>query len=642
MRRSVAFVLAALVLAPVFMAPVASAQTQARVDGVFEARNDAAVPYDILINWANVSDQNLTSFNVTWNPFFENHTELQGITVTPVTPPSIIRPAAGNVTDTIRVVQRIRFTAQEILDGASVSWWRLPVGNISDNDDVTVRIYRSDSSQNNVSSIGSAAPVFTDTSQTHLVWERATTTGVSNEPPYLLLRQSIPAPGGLVDYNFTYVKVFAPIVPTKDYFLYVQVDSPDAIIYNLFYTNGDIGNDGLYGSFIRYSTTTAFMPADLDVSLVIVRGMANGIGGLNLNCDTYTNATCDTYMRVSFTRILPFGGHLITADTYFNMVQPVYTTNTSTGVDAILNVTVFVSGPPFFHTFGPFDIDWNDTMYAFVLSIHVGAIGGLVGTTALSARMNWDIVNDTGSYYLSSSAEGEEVLVETSEPAFGMASYDIHYAIFGYFSMDEFFYENTKRSIIFLGIGEPSSDIEKLQAWQRWQSLLKVTEDVCNLAVTFSYLGFLLPGASQVGSTLTDLVQHEVCAVRRILDGLFWTAISTFRNLALFFNPSVQWLFSAGSWIHQLVSFLVDVLQLLMDLTIRFFSIFIIGVVYVILFASVHSVSRGFYVWVRNGYDYAAMRAELERGWARVWPIIQLLISLATFAIAAISAVIPL
>lgn len=811
--RALALVVLALLLAPLG-APLTRAASDVLVSTTFVARPDLDA-YTTLLNWANASDST-NSLNLTWNPFYDQNPDLRGITITPVIPPLAIR----ETTSRVQTVQRIRFTNQDVLNGVSVSWWRLPIGNVSPSDTINFQIWRADTSSQNVSSIDDYRPHFVETSLASQVWNwsgsddgsspwdtrnltiaytpvgplvwrnlSATLTDalvVEGDPntnygafPSEQITQSNPigarvrsyvdfdvssipvyerialanlslfefevdnadgtdtfalyrsagawtdstitwntqpgktsfalddytnpatgpfatpnvrldfnvtaiaqeahlsgftngieiqyvdelggselsafrsrdwiTPGELpylwvasqvaVSYNFTYVAARAAIFPNVDYFVYSSVSSGAPKDFSLYYTSGDMGNDDRLGSFVRESSTTTFIPVDLDESVLMTRGMANGIAGAALGCATYTDiALCNSDSWVWYNRSFP---NVVVSGappyTYANLVMPIVTENVSTSIAAYVRPKVYwqEGGSTDHATFSAY---WNMTRSFNVFSWNLSGTPADIGKHVSKVEYRWEVFKNDSFFYVAANANDEWTNVSINTTNSGNRTIEYRFSVFGYFNVDTFFFENTNRTIVLIPVEAPEGDLAKLELFERWESNLhRATDNECNLTTTFTNL------ALTIGSTpITTLLLDHDCIVQGVLNGLSWIASSAYSTLATYFSPATDWLIAIGNWIWTILEFVVRAIEWFLFWAVKFINIFIVATVFAIVFLSPNYVAKGFYRWVRSDFDEGEMRATFREGWERVWSIIQLILSLVLIAISAISAVLPL
>ncbi len=216
---------------------------------------------------------------------YDAYNRPKGITSTAFLPPS--KATIENVTGTQSFVQYTQFDREEVLSGSSISWWRAPFQRISDQQKIKLTLYRSDSMRlanvsysdntdsdgwynTSVSEVAHPSKIYEQTydisdpdqknkylytqniNQTH-TWNGTKYNETSNETVENTQNKTF-------KYNFTYVKVFAPIKLMKSCLAVWQVqDDWTQSPYqsqNVYLTQSDTSKDGHTESIWQINTTT--------------------------------------------------------------------------------------------------------------------------------------------------------------------------------------------------------------------------------------------------------------------------------------------------------------------------------------------------------------------------------------------------
>jgi len=630
------------------------------VSSIFFADDDKAVTYDALVNWANASATTLTERNLTIAPFQAANLDIAGTIVSPILAPTAVLRNATNLT----IVQPVIFTQDSILDGVSYSWWRSPIGNISNGTIMNLQIYRSDSASNNVTTISHSTPyvTFNDQADAHRIWNW---TGVVSDSMASFLGRRISIEVNVtkhIDYNFTWLSVYAPIFPNIYYYSYWHVVSPSTHQFTLFYTTNDIGNDGKYASWIKSNAiSTKFIGVDLDLTMIMQYGMSSGIAGIADDCK-FWNVTCHStpfdwspiiYFNLSFSPSVLITNS-VGARRYFNVVQPIYNRNATDGVGLQFQLLVHnVESGDLIVTFS--DQNFNKTDLLFQRFVDLDTYNGnyLHNKHVTGVDMRYVFPKNNSFMYIAADPNASSQIV-TQIPCDldpNVCSHFLYakFKLYGFFEINNFFIDNTNRNIVLIPVEDPLSPLGRLQAFQRWQAQMKLAQQQaiqCDLAATFENIAVVtaIQGGtsgltSGIGIGLAGLILNRDCAVQGILDGLHWQINTTLKLLANFFSPIADFLYSIGSFIWSIIQFLINATEWLLFWAVKFINVFIVLAVFAIASLSPMYVSRGIYEWAKSGYKARIMKDTMREGWDRVWTIIQMLLSLVTIVIGAIAAV---
>lgn len=450
-----------------------------------------------------------------------------------------------------------------------------------------------------------------------------------------------------VSYNFTFDAVYAPLFPNKDYYAYWEVTNPTTHQFHLYYTSGDMNNDGLYQSWTRLNGGSMLdVPVDLDQSVVMTRGMSSGIAGLSLDCAHYGQTCSDLIafnVTTSYDRALWFndswmGNQQITNApgqyVYFNLVVPFVNTNGTAELAGCIGAVLHFSDAADLPT-SCRNVYWNQTFSVTVQSFNLSAEAPYVGKHLTRADVELALLDtaSNGFVYLSAQQNMPESALNFFAGASAGPWLMTRYALYGYFSADNFFFDNTDKSIVLIPVEQPDSELGILQAWQQWQAEATFAQAICNIAF---FLGHI-----PLATIPAQILDHD-CAVQGMLDGQSWVLNTVFKTLASFFSPISDFLYAVGAFIWTLITFFIQAVQWFLYWGLKIINIFIVMIVWIIVFMAPNYVGKAFQVWAQQKFSTAAMRRTLQEGWSTVWSVVQLVFSLVMIAVGAGSFIVGL
>jgi len=638
-RRTAAFSIAFLMLS-VLAFPAFAKADNVQVSFEFVAKPDGALPYNRTANLANTTDENMSQYATIWRPFYQNNSDINGSTVSPFVPPVAVLVNAT----TLQLVQKIRFTSQQVISGGSVSIWRSPMGNFSTNTSLTFRVYRIDASNVNVSSVNGAGPIFSDPSNVQLVYQ--TTRNPFDDDRWAVRSQNVSAAAGSnFTYRFTLLRAFFPVLPNKIYYAYWSATNGTQRGYSVYFTSNDVSGDASFQSFIRKDGSLIIVPTDLDQSVIFEYGLSNGIAGFSTACSTYgySCGIADEFVdfNISTSRVITNSPG---AYSYFNMVVPViFPSDPGPGNQVLLLVTFHATDSSFgatsvFHHF-------SETRNLWLFSYNISAGNpALIGKTINRIEIEIDHDGSQPDFlmYLSATTQNDWTNLTFFEPG---PSIDRHipawrFQVFGYFQIDNFFFENTNKNIILIPAEQPMSDLGILKAWQTLKAQIETAgpaKDCANVKeVEFETFGLL---SNPVVGGVDLLTGKDPALADCIIRGVQYVFGSVYRFLEPFLAPIGQFLYGVGTWIWNAIQFVIQTIQWFLFWLIKFVNVFLVGVIFAIAYSASTYVGKGFYEYVRSGYDADVMREIMRLGWERVWSLIHLLLIFVTMVLAAVGLV---
>jgi hypothetical protein len=507
-------------------------------------------------------------------------------------------------------------------------------------------------------------------------------------------------------YNFSYMAAYAPIVPNTDYFVEYTVQRPSSSPheYQLYWTSGDMGNDGQYDSWYRFDTMpqAAFVPVDLDSSVVMTRGMSNGIAGLSGYCETLLDSAQFPGMncganpapagftqqatRVKYKQA--FADVLVDNSTHINMFLPLVGTQIANPVFYLyfdLEFTIFyqeggsdvgqvVSSQPDACTLGP-DLYVPSTSTYYVHWLSDLATGRTLGCLQWrdKANMLWmslPLYSAISGYPFSNSGK------HISAVNFDLYQYEYGPVWAGWSPGDflpNWFYiqaqpvpnANTSVTMTTVGYGTLtytlafalygyfSVDGFRIENTNRPIILIPIEEPSSPLGKLQAYqwwrgvvalencpVDFIFTGLGlTTRGTLTNIVNGNACIGQALLNGAVGVIHTTFERLQELLWPLIQFLLDLGAGIAAAERFFIEATQWFLFIASQVISIFLIVVTFAIALLSPMYLGRAIYEWVRNGYDVAVLKLIMADGWNKVSVLLGLLASFTLMCISILSAV---
>lgn len=669
-------------------APVVEAQTGPGKSGeVVSHQETVVIEPDDSANWtaklnvANGTDYRYLDYNLTWIPFFENNTDLQGIVVH-----SVLAPMQFTLNATHQEISTgsfFRLTPDTIMDGASEVWFRLPVLNIPINATIRVRVARvADPSDFNLSFATLTMPVFNDLSDVQTVSEITLDTNAVNltlEDWFHYsnswigykrwLNLSAPSDNGTYYYNFTYVKSCFGLFPNEWYFIEFDVLAYYAHDMKLCFSPSDFGDDGRYNSWVWLNGTSYYFPVDMDTAFVCTYGVSNGITGIGARMNHRAGTSGNEF---NINASIPIGQTInATVNHWFNFAVPMFLNTSAISKERFRLYIDFYSSFDdsvlFYHTwFGAYGYtigDWDiNTGYAKLIdSVDLSAYNGVfldhirfdiviqgwgssyqypanateVKLWGTQKAKNWSFSSYGGVYNSVGFTDlywvGYIGTFPTPGWKWSKTMYEKQWFVpFGYFGLDTWYFTLTNQTIVVIPVHTPSTPegiLEKMQQFEAWLTKGNRTEK----GIFDSIMGFFTWLTKKILDLWVDLVDW-VCGLPVIRD------IINALNMA--FNVVFKFFYGIALWFWDVLIFVFEALEWFTYWAVRLVYSFSLIIVYVVNIFGVISINAALLAVVRtgNGKDFVkAFRA----GWNFVFAIISLLLSLAIMAISIVAAVVP-
>lgn len=612
MKSLTLLIISILLCSSLFMPLVAAEQTR-DMDVVFYVQSNPNLKYTQVLNVANITDEKYTNWNATVRPFMENNTDIKGRTLIPLTFPHIFDlPATNN----IALSQYIRFSPEQVMNGASEFWVRVPVENLATNAIINVRLYRTwVSSMSFWVSHDAAGPHYV--SGTRLIYNMTDTSDPANHIYHDCVRNHTV---NLLDHtlNFTWVKISAPIIPKDNYVIYMNITNITNDV-KLAVTACDLADDDIYRSALFTDDNNVEMDMDLDMPVIFTVGMGGGVSGAR--CDI-TNNTYNYFYWMHNRTV----GRMIKNATGANLTYIVpyitnETENITFGVLVYQNMTLVTT-----HVLTHNDVRGKQFVCGYVdmTGLMPGPAGLYISHVVLFIRINATNATNLRIFLATETdtqTDGLQVYGFFGNAILpGVMWYSVHgFSTFGYLEFENSYWDNIQAQFILMEYEEPTTTIGILRIYQRMQMAL-YTDDG-------NHIGFwdlVAWGADMFLSLLIPaylVVKHweEVKgAALELLTVLFGDAAVSF-----------------GISIWQNITASIPALVALGFISAKAFYGIMITLVYFIFISSCVLVCECSLSWARawpNG-GFAAFTATLNNGWPRVWFMIDLLIKLVTIAL---------
>lgn len=672
-RSVILFVLSALaiLIIPSFAPMVGAAQVNQGMSsgprsGRIVAENsttrinpDPSVPWTEKLNAANGSDYKYLDYNLTWVPFFNNNTDIRGITIHNVLAPYLVNLTTANQSISIGTLFRLQPDA--IMDGASKMWFRLPVTDIPLNASIKFRVGRvTDSSTFNVTFPFWSMAVFNHSANVELVDMMDIVPGLSNvtayadkTPPQSWIGyrrdQSVHVMGNFY-YNFTYIKANFALFPNEWYFVLVDIMAPHAHHMKLSVSLGDFGNDGRYNSWIWCNRTSFYFPVDMDFSFVATTGMANGITGIGVNQDFKPGKTNN---RFNMNASIPIHKTVdITKQRYFEIIMPfmlnrsivsnrtftAYISFYSSADDSVCILSSWaVSSYP----------DNTATYNFFVNDTDVTAINGLTIDHIRFNIITWcDIYSggagtfprapmtklwgtqrvDTFSHTTGFTDLYWMGIYGTSTNNYTMYE-KVWFIPFGFFGLTSTHWVNTDQSILVIPVATPNTTAQIREVLQKFEAFIGPHKSLWD----------------DIGKFLTDVA---LWVLKAAIDTANWV-IDHIPGLRAFLDSIMKGLNAIGKffagiglWLYKAITWLIDALQWFTYWMVRIIYSMSLAIVYILNVFGVISINSALFAVTKSGNGKDFVRA-FSSGWKFVLSVITLMISLGILAISIVGAVVP-
>lgn len=291
MKPLIVFVVVAVVMACV---PAEALRTEATDQVVYIDPDPDEMEFNETYNASAPEARALSNYNVSAVPFM-NASNVTGTFTGPFTPPLFYKVAEETNWTNDRVSTIVRFKSEEVMSGSSVSWWRCPALGLKGNDtnfSVILRIWHVDCpgllDSDIVADLYDNEP---NMARTTIVFGRgygkhAVYGGDENVTYYW---QNFTA-GDAWDYSdsgtnlsFLWLRVDTMIHSDESYLvdweMWSAADHLEGEGKRLAFTACDVGDNGIYKTWLKFNASTVLTECDLDVSVVHQFGIGHSVSG---------------------------------------------------------------------------------------------------------------------------------------------------------------------------------------------------------------------------------------------------------------------------------------------------------------------------------------------------------------------------
>ncbi|MFP4052007.1 MAG: hypothetical protein ACLFVB_09755 [Thermoplasmata archaeon] len=319
-------IIAVLLISSITAVQVVSAksvQTQEEVD----IQADPRIDYDSVTNIANSSDSKYSNYDMLWQPFKDEYDKKGVVCATPSSPSKIGLDWDYDESKWLHVSTTTKFSSSQVMQGASVGWWRSPFHTETHEGDtfqLRLRIFRVNNPQmtNQTSSSDNPEQIdLNEKSNPVKIFDSESTIVEQGEESLKYIQESRSIPDSLTDknieYNFTYMRANAPIYSEENYQVVWSYMGKEP---NMFVSSEDVGGD----ENIRTHTTIAdndnvddkMYESDFDTSVLFSSGISDHVTGIT------SDSIFDMNEDVNFEWTRTFDGSALADDEYLTVNIP--------------------------------------------------------------------------------------------------------------------------------------------------------------------------------------------------------------------------------------------------------------------------------------------------------------------------------
>ena len=617
---------------------------------------DDSVEWTELCNLANESEQDLLDYNLSWRPFFENNTDLQGVLVHTLFSPMLHSLNVSN--QSISVASMFKLAPGDIMDGISEVWFRLPITDVPVNATIRNRVYRILTTTAFDMTLSDFGMIDTDSfNLMQLIYDLTVDPSAENYTTILFdvpinawqdyfrwQNVTVPRSNNTFYYNWTFMKACFPMFPNEWYLLVFDILAPYADNMKLAVSTSDFGSDGKNNFWAWMNGVSYNYDLDLDTSFLARYGVSNGISGIGTNIITRAHDHSNTF---SINSSIPINQVVSSpAFRYFNVIVPVFLNSTYFPTAFTFMVLFYSSADDssLFHRELITSHETNAT-YDFVLAsidmfphnntnidhirLHLNLPSGDLAPNSTYIKL-WGTqkaVNNTIAGF-------------TDIYWFGVEDGIYHYIMLerqwfvpvGYFGLDTWYWNMTNYSFITIPIKMPLWEGGVTEAIQDFEVYIKKQNEI----------GIWEQLAPHIWNTLFRVVDwvHDtfgkfmVDVVKWVLK---WTPLD---ELAGLLHGAFEFFKGIGIWIWEKLVLIFDALEWFTYWAVRVIYSLSIAIVYIVNIFGVISINSALLNVSRTGNGRDFVRA-FQTGWRFIFAIISLLLSLAIMAITIVSAVVP-
>lgn len=270
--RTWAVLMAILLVSMLFFPVVSARQTTEHIQYLTINPDEDIMTWNTTFNMSDPASRSLSNYNQTIVPFM-NNTSIEGVFTGTFMPP--MQWQVSNETSFVysQFMQLVRFKATWIMSGSSVSWWRVPVMNITDWDELSISIWRIGNPGLLELDVGTTAP----NAASHPIWVYWETywAEARNDTWY---EQNVTAWDQEMKYYW--LRVDAPIHADETYLVAFLVDASITLPgIRCQFAQTDVSDDQVYESHYIIDGEYFTLEADLDISVIHQYGMGHTVSG---------------------------------------------------------------------------------------------------------------------------------------------------------------------------------------------------------------------------------------------------------------------------------------------------------------------------------------------------------------------------
>ena len=658
-----------------------SGETVSYEDTIYIAPDDNT-NWTVTQNIANETDWQYFDYNLTWEPFFENNTDLRGILLHNLIPPLAVElNYTENARHQLSFGSFFKILPDAIMDGVSEAWFRLPITDMPENTTISMRIWKvQDGGIFNMTFTDYSMPSFNHDDNAYIVYNLTSgvdgfknTTGSSDFteietywPNYRRwLNLSVPGSDIPFWYNFTYIKACFGLFPNEWYFVEFDLDmwaDEDATAMRLLISSGDFGNDYRNNTWFWADGETHYMPVDLDTPILCTYGMSNGITGIGVRTDKKEGTSS---VRFVFNASIPVHATIDNTSgvSYFNIIVPFLintTANDQVRMSVVINFCPTDTSDDDFHQetigFLYYEASYNFFIYSVNLSEHDGeyidhirVAFQIYDNHTANDPPNGESVKFWGMVLLDDHLHAgftdlywQGYYNYTTQRNWTLAEKQ-YFVPYGYYSLDDSYWTLTNMPIIVIPINTPKTPVEIQEALQEFQMWL-FGEDGDGNIISDSHRSIFDTFTMILGDVIDWAISTVVKAIvwfpMQIILWI-WDSWNKFiNNPPDWFMEIFETLYGIGQFIWMVFEFLFDALEWFCYWAVRMIYGISIAIVYMVNIFGIITINTALLAVARSGNGKDFVQA-LRTGWKFILGIITLLISLAIMAISIVSAVVP-
>lgn len=633
-------------------------------DELMTIHPSAAINWNTQLNLANGSDYKLLDYNLTWKPFLDNHTAINGAIIHSAFAPILF--SLNTTNQSISTGSFFSVTPEQIMDGISQVWFRVPLLDIPVNASIRLRISKILSYTDfNISFYAFGQFLSTGHSPMILVYDLTIdplASGIGGGSFDWALPNcwanhrawqniTVPNTNNTLHYNFTYVKTNVELFPNEWYYVEFDIMTHAASQMKIAVSPSDFGDDGQYQTWMWLNGTNYYFSFDLDTSFIATYGTSNGITGIGLDVGQAPPEAVGQIFSINAS--IPIGIQINTAITpWFEVVVPF-----------MLNLT---SSPPV-RSYCALSADI--TFYSSSddsIPFHVTHTGVMNATARYNFFLNTtDLTGHNGVYLnhirivfvvLNGGVQAEMIRFWGGQSSFilgwqvghtdlywggGGANYTMYekeWVIpYGYYSLSKTHWTMTNQTIVVIPVNITEVHLSISEIITKFEAYLKMRDDDGNL------MSAIHKAVTAIGEGLKWLSNEFIKSFMKGWQAFYnlIPGLEAFAKQVLNILKAAFKVFGGiAVWIWKIINIVFDALEWFTYWAVRMIYSFSIAIVYIINVFGVISINSALLAVARtgNGKDFVkAFRA----GWKFVFAIISLLLSLAIMAISIVGAVVP-